>query len=362
MKAKKFIRKDILRIRPYTPESLFPPDLEAEVAKLDLNENFNVEHDFIQGILRDAAAKVDARFYPHPYAEQAVKSIADFLGMSPNKIFIGKGIDGVLEKVTRAFVGPNTRVGIVEPTFPMYSYFTQLCGGKKIAIRLGKDFSLDIRRLLGARRRFSLLFVCSPNNPTCNQFPEADMRTILEGFEGPVIVDEAYSDFAKYSLIKWLDEFDHLLVLRTFSKLFGLAGMRAGYLASAPEIIDYVRRACPPFDVDAMTQQVIITALERWSYFRDKITQIINEREWLREELNEIDGVIAYPSDASFLLIRITKAKRAVEVAETLKAAGVLVKVREDDPILRNCVRIAVGNRTMNEKLLNALSRALGGN
>jgi histidinol-phosphate aminotransferase len=261
----------------------------------------------------------------------------------------------------KVFVKKGSKVLVVEPTFSMYGYYTQLYGGKKVAALLRPNFELDVEGILEkCDEKTSLLIICSPNNPTGNQFKKEYVEKILQEFDGLVVVDEAYVDFAKYTVVDWTKNFDNLIVLRTFSKAFGLAGIRAGFFVSNKAIVEYAKRVTPPFDVNIVTQRLIALILQNWSYFQQRIKYIIEERERLRNTLAKIDGVTPYPSDANFILFKITKDNfSSSTVKERLERRGVLVKDRGNLPLLENCIRVAVGMCNLNETFVSALKDAL---
>jgi histidinol-phosphate aminotransferase len=250
---------------------------------------------------------------------------------------------------------------VVEPTFPMYTFFTQLYGGNKVTVMLGPNFDLNVDAILKmADKETALLFVCSPNNPTGNQFRESDIKKLLREFKGIVVVDEAYADFAPYSVINLVRDYDNLAVLRSFSKAFGLAGLRLGYLVSNKSIVKYVQRVISPFNLNVVTQQLITLALQNWNSFEERIKFVINEREWLLENLTRIDGVNPYPSAANFILFKVNKSNfTSATIKERLEDRNVLVKDRGHLPLLENCIRVTVGTRNMNETFLSALKEAL---
>ncbi|MGQ9460249.1 MAG: histidinol-phosphate transaminase [Candidatus Bathyarchaeaceae archaeon] len=360
MKIEKLVRKEILGLSLYEAEDLLPRKLE-KVIKLDLNENFAVAGDVVGKLLLEVCQNVDVRFYPPLHGAMAVKAISEFYGFSESEILVGNGADGVLDSLMKVFVERGSKVLVVEPTFPMYGYFTRLYGGKKVTILLKPGFELDVDEILKkCDEQTSLLIVCSPNNPTGNQFKREDIEKILQEFNGVVVVDEAYADFAKYTVIDWTRNFDNLVVLRTFSKAFGLAGIRAGFLVSNKSIVEYVKRVTPPFDVNVVTQRFIALVLQNWSYFQQRIKYITEQRGWLGNALAKIDGVIPYPSDANFILFKVTKDNLSSStVKERLEHRGVLVKDRGNLPLLENCIRVTVGMRNLNETFVSALKDAL---
>ena len=210
-------------------------------------------------------------------------------------------------------------------------------------------------------KRTSLLIICSPNNPTGNQFKEKDIKKILQEFNGIVIIDEAYVDFAEYSVMDWIQKFDNLVVLRTFSKAFGLAGMRLGFVVSNTSIVDTIKRATSPFTVNIITQKLITSVLKKWNYFKERIRFVKKEREWLGNNLAKIEGVTPYPSDANFVLFKVKENRfTSSEILRRLENRFVLARDRGNLPLLTNCIRVTVGTRIMNEAFITALKGVMG--
>jgi len=361
MRIEELVRREVFELSLYEVESILEQTLVGRIVKLDLNENFAVASDVMRKLLLDACRDVDVRLYPPPYGGMAIKALSDFFGFSESEISVGNGEDEVLDLLMKVFVKKGSKVLVVEPTFPLYTYFTQVYGGRKVTVLLRPNFELDVDAILKkVDRETSLLVLCSPNNPTGNQLKEGDVKKILQEFNGVVVVDEAYVDFAKYTVIDWVKDFDNLVVLRTFSKVFGLAGIRFGFLVSNKSIVDYVKRVTSPFNVNIVTQRLIVLALQNWNYFKERIQYITEEREWLRNNLAKIDGITPYPSDANFILFKLTKNNLSSStVAKRLESKNVLVKDRGSLPLLANCIRVTVGTRKMNETFLSALREAL---
>jgi histidinol-phosphate aminotransferase len=360
MKNEELVRKEIFDLPLYEVKSILSRKLE-KVTKLDLNENFAVAGDIVGKLLLEVCRDVDVRLYPPIYGAMAIKAISEFFGLSESEIFVENGVDGVLDSLMKVFVKKGTKVLVVEPTFPMYTYFTQLYGGKTVMALLRPSFELDVDGILEkCDKQTALLIICSPNNPTGNQFKKESIEKILKAFNGIVVVDEAYVDFAKYTVIEWVSKFDNLVVLRSFSKAFGLAGIRAGFLVSNKSIAGYVKRVTPPFDLNIVTQRLIALALQNWNYFKQRIKYIIEEREWLRNALAKIDGITPYPSDANFILFKITKNNLSSStIRERLERRNILVKDRSNLPLLENCIRVTVGTRNMNEIFVPALKEVV---
>jgi histidinol-phosphate aminotransferase len=361
MKIKDLVPKEVKDISCYEVKTILGQKKQEKIVKMNLNENFAIPNDTIQQMLLDACRSTDVRAYPPPRGSLAIKAISSFLGFSESELSVANGADEILDLLMKVFVRKGSKVITVEPSFPMYTFFTQLYGGSAVPVLLRPDFSLDVDAVMEkADKSTKLLFVCSPNNPTGNQFREANIKRLLQEFNGVVVVDEAYVDFAQGSVINWVNDYDNLAVLRSFSKAFGLAGLRLGYLVSNKSIVDYVQRVVGPFNVNSVTQQTIALALTKWSYFKEQIEYVVNEREWLMKNLQQIDGVKPYPSDANFILFKVTKPNFAsATVTERMEARDVLVKNRGHLPLLENCIRVTVGNRNMNETFLSALKESL---
>jgi histidinol-phosphate aminotransferase len=361
MKIKDLVQKEVRDLSCYEVKTILGQKNQEKIVKMNLNENFAMPNKTIQKLLIDACRSIDVRAYPPPRGSLAAKAISSFLGFSECEVSVANGADEIMDLLMKVFVRKGSKVMVVEPSFPMYTFFAQLYGGSTVPVLLRPDFSLDVDAILNKMDKDTrLLFVCSPNNPTGNQFREADIKKLLQEFKGVVVVDEAYVDFASGSVISWVRKYDNLVVLRSFSKAFGLAGLRLGYLVSNASIVEYVQRVVGPFNVNSVTQQTIALALEKWSYFEQQIKLVVDEREWLMKKLRQIDGVNPYPSDANFILFKVAKdGLTSAIVAERMENRNVLVKDRGHLPLLENCIRVTVGTRKMNQKFVSALKESL---
>ena len=361
MKIKKLVQKEVRDISCYEVKTIIGQNNQEKIVKMNLNENFAMPNEVIEKLLLDACRSIDVRAYPPPRGSLAIKAISEFLGLSTSEVSVANGADEIMDLLMKVFVRRGSKVIVAEPTFPMYTFFTELYGGSKVTVMLKKDFSLDVDAVLKkADKDTRLLFVCSPNNPTGNQFRESDIKRLLDEFKGVVVVDEAYADFAAGSVINWVRDYDNLAVLRSFSKAFGLAGLRLGYIVSSKPVVKYIQRVVGPFNVNSVTQQTIALALQTWSYFKEKINFVVNEREWLMKNLKQIDGVKPYHSEANFILFKVTKDNlTSATLTERMKNRNVLIKDRGHLPLLENCIRVTVGTRNMNESFVSALKSSL---
>jgi histidinol-phosphate aminotransferase len=361
MKIKDMVQKEVRDLSCYEVKTILKQKNQEKIVKMNLNENFAIPNKSIQKMLLDACRSIDVRAYPPPRGSLAAKAISSFLGFSESEISVANGADEILDLLMKVFVRKGSKVVVVEPSFPMYTFFAQLYGGSTVPVLLRPDFSLDVDAILKkADKDTRLLFVCSPNNPTGNQFREAKIKRLLQEFKGVVVVDEAYADFASSSVINWVRKYDNLVVLRSFSKAFGLAGLRLGYLVSNDSIVEYVQRVVGPFNVNSVTQKAIALALEKWSYFEQQMKLVVDEREWLMKNLRQMDGVKPYSSDANFILFKVAKdGLTSAIVAERMESRNVLVKDRGHLPLLENCIRVTVGTRNMNQAFLSALKESM---
>ena len=361
MKIKNLVQKEVRDLSSYEVKTILEQKHDEKIVKMNLNENFATPSETVKKLLLDACQSIDVREYPPPRGSLAVKAISDFLGFSESEVSVANGADEIMDLLMKVFIRRGSKVIVAEPTFPMYTFFAELYGGKKVSVMLKKDFRLNVDSILKrADKETRLLFVCSPNNPTGNQFQESDIKRLLEEFNGIVVVDEAYVDFASGSVINWVRDYDNLALLRSFSKAFGLAGLRLGYLVSSKHVVKYVQRVVGPFNVNSVTQRAVVLALQKWRFFKKHIDLVVNEREWLMKNLKQIDGVEPYPSDANFILFKVTEDKlNSATLTERMENRNVLVKDRGHLQLLENCIRVTVGTRTMNETFVSALKASL---
>lgn len=354
------------RIHPYIPGETVDQVARrlgkpvTEIIKLDANENFLFPKDVLASALCQLSSSLDPRLYPVDEKEQLTEALARYLDVSGEKIVLGNSSDEILELTARAFLGERDGALSVYPTFSMYRIITNTLGHGFVEVPLGEGFRLDSKTLLKACDNSTVLcFLCSPNNPTGNQFPSNEIRTFVNEFDGLVLVDEAYVEFADHSLIRLAGELENLVILRTFSKAFGLAGMRMGYAIASPRVVSSLSKLQLPYNMNVMSLKMGTEILKHQDILESTIRGVKAERKWLSEELAEIPHVIAYPSETNFILFKTPRS--SVELAEALKARGVLVRGFSDLRGLDRCLRVTVGTREMNAQFLVALKEALKG-
>ncbi len=350
------VKPSVKELKPY--EAVEPP---PGVVELDANENLLVDERWAKEILLRAAQGVDPRSYPPAYGREAVKALSRHLAVDEKALAVNNGSDEFIDLVFKAFVSPGDEVVIVEPTFEIYGLMAKVAGAVVKRVLVDADFKLNVEGVLEATgQRTKLIFLCSPNNPTGVQYSPEEVRKVAEECRCLVVVDEAYVDFAEKTVMNLALELDNVLVLRSFSKTAGMAGLRIGYALASPHIIETLRKVDLPFRVSGVAQKALALALEEWNKVGLFLRKVKEERERLFNELSSINGLKPYPSQANFFLVRVVKEGfTSRRVYESLLRRGLLVRDRGHLPMLENCLRITVGTREVNRRLLEALREVM---
>ena len=330
--------------------------------KLDAMEN---PYPWPDAAIRDewaqALAAVGVNRYPDPRGERVVQRLRAHIELACGQdLLLGNGSDELIQLITLAVASPGAKVLVPEPTFVMYRMIATFCGLECIGVPLTDDFELDGPAMEAAIDAHdpAVVWLAWPNNPTGNAWPRAAVRRILERSNGLVVVDEAYQPFAQASWIDALGEHDNLLVLRTLSKL-GLAGLRLGFLAGPPSVLEAVDKLRLPYNVNALTQAGVAFALDHFPRLERQAAQIRRERDALAARLAGLPGLTVYPSAANFLLLRVP-AGRARPIFEGLLGEDILIKCLDGaHPRLTDCLRVTIGTPPENERLAEALGRQL---
>lgn len=330
-----------------------------EIIKLDCNENFFIPMDRLLGVMKEVMEDCDPRIYP-PEEYKLKEKISDYLNVPTDRIIIGNGSDELIERIALLLLEKGDQALSITPTFPMYKHVTSLLGAKYLEVPLQKDFTLDTERISAViTPKTRLLFLCSPNNPTANQFGIDVIQFLLEEFPGVVIIDEAYVEFAEYSVVSLSDKFENLIVLRTFSKAFGLAGLRLGYSMANSDLATTLSKKAPqPYPVNSIALKMGLKLLANIDTVEKAVKQLKVERATLIKELNKINGVKAFDSQTNFVLFQTNKQRN--EVYQGLLSRGILVRNLGKILHLNDCFRTTVGLPQMNAKLLKALREICG--
>lgn len=343
--TKAFVRRNVATMNGYVPGEQ-PQD--RRYVKLNTNENPYPPSPRVIDALR-AAIDGDLRLYPDPLADILRDRAAAVYGLRRENVLVGNGSDELLSLVVRACIGPRDRVVFPYPTYSLYDTLVALQDGALVHIPYGEDFSLPTG-LAEARGRLTL--VCHPNSPSGTPVPISALRDLAGAVAGLLVVDEAYVDFADDSALPLLREFDNLVVLRTFSKSFSLAGMRIGLAFAAPTIINALLKVKDSYNVSRLSIVAATAALEDYAWMRTNVDRIRRTRSDLTRELR-IRGFSVLPSQSNFVLAR----RRGEDMEGTylgLKSKGILIRYFPT-PALRNALRITVGTDEEIAALLRAL-------
>jgi histidinol-phosphate aminotransferase len=322
-----------------------------DVVKLDQNENpYGCSPRVVEALSRFGWYHV----YPDPDHRALREALGRYVGAPSDRIAVGNGSDELIELLLRLFVEPGDRIVSAAPTFGYYDTCALVAGADYVAVPRGPRFEIDPAAVAAAvNDRTKLILVASPNNPTGNATPIAVVRELLD-LDAVVVVDEAYFEFCGQTALGLLSEgVDNLVVLRTFSKWAGLAGLRLGYGVFPPRLFAALRSIQPPYSVSQAAEVAGLASLQDVDYLRSIATLLVAERERLREGLLGTGYLAPYPSDANFLLVDVV-GRSAAEVQRQLVARAILVR-RYESPRLENSLRISVGRPDHTDRLLSAL-------
>jgi histidinol-phosphate aminotransferase len=294
--------------------------------------------------------------YPDPMQRELKNRISILKDLAPEYIFTGNGSDEAIDLVIRAFCEPGIdNIVTITPSYGMYEVAAATNNVKCIKVELTSDFRLDANAVLDAvDSRTKVIYLCSPNNPTGNLLQREDVYRILKYFDGIVVVDEAYIDFASSpSLTRGLVSYPNLIVLQTLSKAWGAAGIRLGMAFASPEIIAVLNKIKYPYNVSRLTQEYAIETLSREESMQQQLSEILNERSLVETALRDFPFVKqVYPSDANFILVRVNDANATYRYLVDRK---VIVRNRHTVSLCENCLRITIGSPEENNVLVCAL-------
>ncbi len=360
------LRSDIRSMEPYTP--IVPFEVLSrrlgrrpeEIVKLDANENPYGPSPLVKERL---AQYPFYHIYPDPQQEQLRDALADYVGVPAEHILPGHGADELIDILCRMFLEPGDVVINVPPTFGMYEFDTTVNLGRVVHVWRDEHFRVDVARIaeavqrenLSGAGRVKLLFLASPNNPDGGLLKPQDLRALLE-LPVVVVIDEAYIEFADdTSFAPWVLSYENLVVLRTFSKWAGLAGLRLGYGIFPAWLMAHLWRFKQPYNVNVAATVAGLAALEDREYYTRTIAALVRERERLYAGLRRFPFLHPYPSQANFVLCRVEGAD-ARDLTEWLKLRGILVRYFQK-PRLENCIRISAGKPEHTQVLLSALEQ-----
>ncbi len=294
--------------------------------------------------------------YPDPYQRELKEAIASVKQVDPQTIFLGNGSDECIDLLYRCFCEPGKDSAIIcPPTYGMYEVSAHINDVKLIKVPLLPNFQLNTTAILDAvQAHTKLIWLCSPNNPTGNSMHYEDVELLLNNFDGLVMVDEAYINFARQrSLLAQLSEYPNLVVLQTFSKAWGMAALRLGMAFGSTELVSWLNKIKPPYNISQVTQELALQALQDVGMVNDMIREIVAMREALAGVFARMPIVQqVFPSDANFILVKMTN---ATAVYQYLLTKGIVVRDRSRVELCEDCLRITIGTEKENTELVDAL-------
>jgi histidinol-phosphate aminotransferase len=337
--------RNILSHKAYVPGK--QPVSGGETIKLNTNENPYPPSPEIKGAILGELESL--RLYPNPPANELRDCISKLHGLSAEQVIVGNGSDDILNLCTRCFSDDNLKVGMLDPSYSLYEVVASLQGSALIRVPFADDaFSVDPESVIGSGA--NLFFITSPHAPSGREYSVDCFRQILEEFEGIVVIDEAYADFASQNALSLLDEFSNLIITRTMSKSYSLAGLRVGYGLSSPEVVSVLDQARDVYNVDRLAQVAALSCLKDRTYFENTRDQIIKERKRMISKLCEWEWKTC-PSGANFVFTRPVNSNSATgpdvakDLFEFLASRRILIRYFPQHELTSSHVRISVGNR-----------------
>lgn len=349
------VQGHIRQLKPYVPG--FQPSGDGWI-KLNTNElPYSPPEDVLEAIRRESVLL--AR-YPNPTSQALREALAGHHGLDPGQVIAGNGSDDLLNLLTRAFGGTGRHTVQTYPSYSLYPVLTAIAGGEITSIQFEADFSLPLDKLL--RTHADLLFLTNPNAPTGIRFKTELIRDLASRFDGILVIDEAYAEFAEETSLPLLREFERLVITRTFSKAYGLAGLRVGYAMASAEIIGILDRIRDSYNVNRISQAGAIAALHAGKHYADIISEIKATRERTRDALLDL-GWHVYPSEANFLFGQPVdcRGKKGAGVAaglfEFLVQAKILVRYFPKHPLTESYLRISIGSPSEMERFIEEVKK-----
>jgi len=335
------------------------PELNENSLKLDSNENYVLSKQFQNNIVSGATKNSDVREYPLGGVERLIKMISKFAKVPISMVGIGNGSDQILDLILSNFASKQTKVLTSNPTFGFFEERCKLYSIPLIAIPFSDDMKLNVKDFLEQSKKADILYLDSPNNPTGFQFTKTELQTMVKSFDGLVIIDEAYGEFADYSLSSFAKTQSNLIVVRTLSKSFGMAGIRLGYFVANKKFTDaFLNVLQYPYPLSTLTIESGILALENVGLMENAVKIIKSERQRIIETLKKFDSFDVFDSKANFVLFDAHSSYKRVFSA--LTEQGISIRKLGEIGNHKGCLRVTVGTKEMNSKFLLAIRDLLG--
>lgn len=346
------IRAEVRDLKPYHANQI------ACKYKMDANESpFDITVEFKSRLSEIILNTPELNLYPDTDSTLLRKALSEKWNVSDNMIMVGNGSDQVIQVLINTFVGKGDKVLFPVPSFSMYSITTKIAGGTPVSFILKEEnnFKYDVKEILDTaeKERPKIIFLCTPNNPTGNVLELSEIEEIVKKSPNSIIaVDEAYAEFGGVSAVSLINKYKNLIILRTFSKALGLAGVRCGYSISNRDLTEYLNKVRPPYNLNSFTQKAALLCLENSTIIDNNIEYIKSERNHIYDRLLEIPYINPFNSSANFLLIKCTDIDCTFN---SLLKDGILVRSFKGAIEIENCIRVTIGNSEQNEAFLKSI-------
>lgn len=361
------LRKVLERFEPYSWELStleianqlgLKPD---EIHRFDTNVSPYPPSEWLKELSR-TLPKLLVNEYPDTSYSETRRLLSEYLRVGPDQIIVTNGADEGLDIVAKTFIDPGSRAILSVPTYSMYRVVVETLGGVVVQIPRVRGFADDYEAMVRRASRLRgvrAVFLCNPNNPTGNLLPSHALTEILGGVECPVILDESYVEFSGGSQVDLTRRWDNLVVVRTMSKAFGLAGARVGYLVVSEATGRHLNKVRPPNSLSVISLALANIALRNIPLMASRVKAIVGERDRLTANLNALGGIQVFRSEANFFLVRFKKIS-ASEAVKRLLRRGIVPRNVSDMPMLKGCLRFSVRSPSENEILLKGMREMLG--
>lgn len=345
------ITRSIMRETTRGFEQYYNPKLSGEI-RLDTNTNVLGSNPAAEEYLRNGSW--DLNSYPNTYSDGLRDALAGLYGLETENIIAGNGSDELLDVTFKTFTNWGDNSVVPVPSYTLYDYFVKCNGGRAIEVDLTEDFQLDVDGMV--RQDVKVVIMPSPNNPTGNCFRCKDVEEVLSRFDGIVVVDEAYAEYAGDGMIRRVDEFDNLVVIRTFSKAYAMAALRVGYAATNRKLADMMLSVKIPYSLNTVSEGAAIAAIRDQEFIRRSVDMVREQRPKLAAGLRKL-GFEPFPSDSNFILARSPIDHKVL--VDGLKARGILIRDFGAKRRTENCVRPTVGTEELNRLLLEKMDEVI---
>ena len=330
------------------------PEMHSDVLKLDSNENLAINKQFQYDLIDSAKKRSDVREYPLGKVENLIEALSKYLKVSSTMIGVGNGSDQILDLILANFATKKTKILTSNPTFGFFEERCKLYSIPTLRLPFSKNMELDLDDFISNSKNVDILYLDSPNNPTGFQFPKKELEKLIKSFDGLVIIDEAYGEFSDYSIVSMTKTQKNLVVVRTFSKAFGLAGLRLGYCVSSKNFADVFTRVIQyPYPINTLAIEAGILALQKINQIQETINLIKKERRRIIENLTKFGAFHVFDSKANFVLFDVKGADRRIYNA--LIEQGISIRKLGKIGNHKGCLRVTVGTKEMNSKFLLAI-------